>query len=154
MIAKPQPWSPASALAAERDGSAKALPSEERGRGFSLTSHSFTLNTKLFNLDVSWKRLEVDAKNQPKRVASPACGTPVQVQQRSSKSATPSFSEVLKRQQLASLLMETTSPSDDSLETIQTGASLLNQAFSGSAHRAYLSVSNHGPLGGDRIYKA
>lgn len=156
MIAKSPSWSYLPVANAEREGSVKALPPEERGRGFSLTSHSFTLNTKLFNLDVSWKRLEVAGREQPKSVASPGGLSPAPARPGPLRAEPPSFSEVLKRQQLASLLMDTTpSPPADNLETIQARANRPNQAFAGSAHRAYRSASHHnGPLGSKCIYKA
>ncbi len=154
MIAKPPSWSPLPAAPAERERSATALPPEERGRGFSMTSHSFTLNTKLFNLDLSWRRLEVDARNQPNSIASTGTEMPSPPQTSKSRPDSPTFSEVLKRQQLASLLMDSVSPPDDSLETIQAGTNGPNPTFAGSAHRAYRRVSPNGPLTGDRTYKA
>jgi hypothetical protein len=152
MLVKPQPWTSLPAPSADRDGSVAALPAEERGRGFSLTSHSFTLNTKLFNLDVSWKRLEVESGDQSKSIARPDRATPTQAQANKTQAEAPSFSEVLKRQQLASLLMDTASPPPGDLETIQDG--LNRPSFASSAHRAYQQVSHNGPLGGDRFYKA
>lgn len=159
MIAKSPSWSYLPAANAEREGSVKALAPEGRGRGFSLTSHSFTLNTKLFNLDVSWKRLEVDgrkqANSQPHSVASPSRPSPAPARPGPMQAKAPSFSEVLKRQQLASLLMDTASPPPaNNLETIQARAKGPNQAFAGSAHRAYRSASHNGPLGSKCIYKA
>lgn len=152
MIVKPQPWTSLPAPNAEQDGSATALPAEGRGRGFSLTSHSFTLNTKLFNLDVSWKRLEVESSDQSKSIARPDRAAPTQAQANKTQAEPPSFSEVLKRQQLASLLMDAASPPPGDLETIQDGMD--RPTFTGSAHRAYQKVSHNGPLGGDRFYKA
>ena len=154
MITKAPFLPPLPAATAAREESFNSAPAEELSQGFSLTSHSFTLNTKLFNLDVSWKRLEVEGRDQPKSVSSPLCETKALSKPHAKQANAPTFSEILKRQQLASLLVDTNSPPYDSCETIQSGTNGPNLASAGSAQRAYKNASPEGPLGGDRVYKA
>lgn len=151
MIPKAPSLPPKEAAPAARDVSGLGVDVQTGEQGFALTSHSLTLSTKHFSLDFTWRRLEVEGKTPPEPLPidgrqpakSPAAPQPRQEQ---------SFSEVLKRQQLASLLVERSNPPEPT-ETIQDGQSQ-PPAFAGSARRAYGQNTPLGPLNGERLYKA
>jgi hypothetical protein len=153
MIAKAPAWLQASAPSAEQKcGPAHSPAAQREGKGFALTSHSFNFTTKLFSLDFTWRRLEMDAQSQSTRAIDQ------KVPQRDSaarKQSAPavSFDEVLKRQQLASLLTED-APTPEHRETIQSSAMDQAVVFDGPAKRAYSQAIPQGPLYGARFYKA
>lgn len=153
MIAKAPAWLPVSASTADNTGGPTLIPAAQgEGKGFALTSHSFNLTTKLFSLDFTWRRLEVDGPRQTSGTADrpqPGHAAPKHAQ----TAPPPSFAEVLKRQQLASLLAET-APPPEHRETIQSGTNSQAQVFSGPAQRAYSQSVPEGPLSGARFYKA
>lgn len=153
MIAKAQAWPLVSAPPAENTGGPALIPAAAgEGKGFALTSHSFNLTTKLFSLDISWRRLEVDGARQTKETVSQP-HPPRSLANRKQPASPPSFAEVLKRQQLASLLTGAASPPEDR-ETIQASTSSQAAVFAGPAQRAYSQAVPDGPLSGARFFKA
>ncbi|KMY68981.1 hypothetical protein AAU61_05365 [Desulfocarbo indianensis] len=151
MITKAPPLPPKEADPAAREAPSLDLDAQTGEQGFALTSHSLTLSTKHFSLDFTWRRLEVEGKTPPQPLPDqgrpPAKGAAAR--------RTPqeqSFSEVMKRQQLAALLLEPSAP-PEATETIQDGQSQ-PPAFAGPARRAYGQNTPLGPLSGERLYKA
>ncbi len=152
MIADAPSWPPVSALLADnKGGTGENLASEGKSKGFSLTSHTLSLTTRLFSLDFTWRRLEVeDSRPAPRDFRNSKLETALPA--RVLNPPPPSFAEVLKRQQLASLLVDQgSSPADG--ETIQSSAGQ-QASFYGTAKRAYNQTGAGGPLTGERVYKA
>jgi hypothetical protein len=136
-----------------------------------VTSHSLTLATKAFCLDFTWRRVETDQPAKRPAIAAPAssatAGAPAAVQydrqartsavatsQPATSPATParaprqSFAEVLRRQQLAGLVLMPSRPPADRLTLLGPLATADPQP--GPVCRAYAEAQGAealGPLG-------
>jgi hypothetical protein len=130
----------------------ETLALEGKSKGFSLTSHSLSLTTRLFSVDFTWRRLEVDSASPTPGAVNASLVNTSPLKRGPLSPPTPSFAEVLKRQQLASLLTEESTPPAD-FDTIQASTGQ-KAAFAGPASRAYKQASSEGPLSGNRLYKA
>ena len=131
---------PAASPAQETLGAA-----DQARRGpLSVTSHSLSLSTRAFSVDFSWSRVENEpaaSRGQaPAPAAKPvqAAGTAPARQPRPAQS----FAEVLRRQQLAGLLMVTPPPPRDAV--LLWGAEAPAKALPGPVCRAY--SQSQGPL--------
>jgi hypothetical protein len=153
MIAKASAWPQTSAPPAGNQGAPAQNPAVAgEGKGFALTSHSFNFTTKLFSLDFTWRRLEVDGPRQTSgTVRQPRARSRLPNQEQAAR--VPSFDEVLKRQQLAALLSEKKYPPEH-CETIQASSDSQAAVFAGPAQRAYSQTVPQGPLSGARLFKA
>lgn len=94
-------------------GEAEARPQVPAGAR-SVTSHSISLNTGTFSLDYTWQRVEMasdGAASTPSQEAqAPQPSEESKPRARATAKPPRSFSEVLRRQQLAQLLLEPSRP--------------------------------------------
>ncbi len=151
MVSKVTPGAPLPEISSDRGAHDHASPTQGEGGNYALTSHSFTLSTRLFSLDFTWRRLQVEGRRPPAAPAPDAPSPPPAPRSKHRVQAgQPDFSEALKRQQLASLLLET-APPPPGCQTIQVATAAT--AFAGPARRAYLEAAPAGPLAGGRFHK-
>jgi hypothetical protein len=141
-----------------------------------VTSHSLTLSTKAFSLDFTWRKVEIDQPEKRPALAGPAAEkatagrAAVQYDRRARTISAPldlpapaqpqpeattcrrSFAEVLRRQQLAGLVLMPSRPPADRQLLLTPTASADPQP--GPVCRAYAEAL--GPLGGEtsRFYTA
>ncbi|MGD8561918.1 MAG: hypothetical protein PVG03_05270 [Desulfarculaceae bacterium] len=118
----------------------------------SVTSHSVRFSTRLFSLDFSWQRTET-ATPPPK--ADKARALPAQKRRQGGAARSPSFQEVFRRLQLASLLTLPTRPRrpNQFLGPAQDPEAGLSPS-PGWACRAYHSAAGTGTTSADRHYTA
>jgi len=129
---------PVSPVVQERTREGKPASQES----LALTSHSFSLSTRLFQLDFAWQRLELPTPApEAARSATAASGA-----------ANPRVmrDEFTRRQQLASLLSQP-QPRTHGL-TIQAAGEDQAPAHPASARRAYSQAA--GPMAGVRLYNS
>lgn len=148
-----RPALPATAIADQRQAEGVVAP----GEGQALTSHTWSLSSGRLSLGFTYQRLEsltAEADRLPAPAAPPAA--PVKAKTTAAQGARhPRFAEMLRRQQLAQLLVEPSRPPADrqSLLTAQAPA----EPQPGPVCRAYdaQALGSLGPLGeASRSYTA